>query len=60
MDIEGFVRARIDDYSYDDLSVLLAERIREYKEISEENSIKMAEAVIDEVSTTLKLKESDD
>ena len=60
MDIEGFVRARIDDYSYDDLSVLLAERIREYKEISEDNSIKMAEAVIDEVSTTLKLKESDD
>ena len=60
MDIEGFVRARIDDYSYDDLSILLAERIREYKDISDENSIKMAEAVIDEVSTTLKLKESDD
>ena len=48
MDIEGFVRARIDDYSYDDLSILLAERIREYKDISDENSIKMAEAVIDE------------
>ena len=60
MDIEGFVRARIDDYTYDDLADILAVRIREYKKISEENSIEMAKAVIDEVSTTLKLQESDD
>ena len=60
MDIEGFVRARIDEYDYNDLSVLLAERIKEYKNISDENSVKMAETVIDEVSTTLKLNESDD
>jgi hydrogenase expression/formation protein len=60
MDIEGFVRARIDDYDYDDLADILAVRIREYKKISEENSVEMAKAVIDEVSTTLKLKESDD
>ena len=60
MDIEGFVRARIDDYAYEDLSILLAERIREYKDISEDNSVKMAEAVIDEVSTTLKLNDIDD
>ena len=60
MDIEGFVRARIDDYSYDELADILAIRIREYKNISEDNSLKMAEAVIDEVSTTLKLQESDD
>ena len=60
MDIEGFVRARIDDYSYDDLADILAVRIREYKKISEENSVEMAKAVIDEVSTTLKLQESDD
>ena len=60
MDIEGFVRARIDDYSYDDLAEILAVRIREYKKISEENSVEMAKAVIDEVSTTLKLQESDD
>ena len=33
MDIEGFVRARIDDYSYDDLADILAVRIREYKNI---------------------------
>ena len=32
----------------------------DYKKISEENSIEMAKAVIDEVSTTLKLQESDD
>ena len=60
MDIEGFVRARIDEYDYEDLSILLAERIKEYKDITDQNSIKMAEAVIDEVSTTLKLKESGD
>ena len=60
MDIEGFVRARIDDYDYDDLADILAVRIREYKNINEENSIEMAKAVIDEVSTTLKLQESDD
>ena len=60
MDIEGFVRARIDDYDYEDLSLLLAERIMDYKQINGENAIKMAEAVIDEVSTTLKLNESDD
>ncbi len=35
MDIEGFVRARIDDYDYNDLTELLAVRIREYKKISE-------------------------
>lgn len=49
MDIEGFVRKRIDDYTYEDLTALLASRIREYKDLSEENSCKMAEAVIDEV-----------
>ena len=31
MDIEGFVRARIDDMAYDDLAEILAVRIREYK-----------------------------
>ena len=60
MDIEGFVRARIDDYDYEDLAEILAVRIREYKNITEENSVEMAKAVIDEVSTTLKLQESDD
>lgn len=60
MDIEGFVRQRIDDYSENDLKTLLAERIREYKDITEDNSLLMAESVIDEVSTTLKLNESDD
>ena len=60
MDIEGFVRARIDDYSYEDLADILAVRIREYKNISQDNSVEMAKAVIDEVSTTLKLQESDD
>ena len=60
MDIEGFVRARMDNYSFDELTDLLAVRIREYKNISEDNSKEMAKAVIDEVSTTLKLNETDD
>lgn len=60
MDIEGFVRKRIDDYSYDDLANLLAMHIMDYKDINEDNSYEMAKAVIDEVSTTLKLKYSDD
>ncbi len=60
MDIEGFVRKRIDDYTYEDLTALLASRIREYKDLSEENSCKMAEAVIDEVKTTLELNSLDD
>ena len=44
----------IDDYSYDDLADILAVRIREYKKISEENSVEMAKAVIDEVTKDLK------
>ena len=60
MDIEGFTRQRIGDFADDELQELLAERIREYKNISKENSLKMADAVIDEVKTTLKLNESDD
>jgi len=40
MDIEGFVRARIDDYSYDDLADILAVRIREYKKISKKIQLK--------------------
>ena len=60
MDIEGFIRKKIDDYSYDDLANLLAMHIRDYKDINEDNSYEMAKAVIDEVSTTLKLKYSDD
>ena len=60
MDIEGFVRKRINDVDYDELAELLAVRIREYKNINEPNSIEMAKAVIDEVSTTLKINESDD
>ena len=60
MDIEGFVRKRINNVDYDDLAELLAVRIREYKNINEPNSLEMAKAVIDEVSTTLKINESDD
>ena len=41
MDIEGFVRARIDDYDYDDLAEISAVRIKEYKKISQENSVEI-------------------
>ena len=60
MDIEGFVRARIDNTNEETLKNVLAERIREYKDIDEERSLLMAQSVIDEVKTTLKVNESDD
>lgn len=60
MDIEGFTRARINDYSNEELIDILATRIREYKNISKDDSKQMAEAVIGEVSTTLKIKDFDD
>ena len=60
MDIEGFTRQRINKYSYEELTEMLAVRIREYKNITEENSHEMAKTVIDEVKTTLKLEKTND
>lgn len=57
MDMEGFVRSRFNEK---DLKSVLASRIREYKDISEEKSLLMAESVIDEVRTTIELENSDD
>ena len=56
MDIEGFVRSRIDTLDENELKKLLATRIKEYKDINDETSLLMAQSVIDEVSTTLKVK----
>ena len=60
MDMEGYVRQRLDSYNENDLKDLLSQRIREYKNISQDKSLLMAESVIDEVKTTLNLKNSDD
>ena len=60
MDMEGYVRQRLDSYNENDLKDLLSQRIREYKNISQDKSLLMAESVIDEVKTTLNLKDSDD
>lgn len=60
MDMEGYVRQRLDNYNENDLKDLLSQRIREYKNISQDKSLLMAESVIDEVKTTLNLKNSDD
>lgn len=60
MDMEGYVRQRLDNYNENDLKDLLSQRIREYKNISQDKSLLMAESVIDEVKTTLDLKNSDD
>ena len=60
MDMEGYVRQRLDSYNEDDLKDLLSQRIREYKNISQDKSLLMAESVIDEVKTTLNLKNADD
>lgn len=58
--MEGYVRQRLDNYNENDLKDLLSQRIREYKNISQDKSLLMAESVIDEVRTTLDLKNSDD
>lgn len=60
MDMEGYVRQRLDNYNENDLKDILSQRIREYKNISQDKSLLMAESVIDEVKTTLNLKNSDD
>ena len=60
MDMEGYVRQRLNNYDENDLKDLLSQRIREYKNISQDKSLLMAESVIDEVKTTLDLKNSDD
>lgn len=60
MDMEGYVRQRLDNYNENDLKDLLSQRIREYKNISQDKSLLMAESVIDEVRTTLNLKNTDD
>lgn len=60
MDMEGYVRQRLDNYNENDLKDLLSQRIREYKNISQDKSLLMAESVIGEVKTTLDLKNSDD
>ena len=56
MDMEGFVRDRIKDYDEQDLKSILASRIREYKDVSEDNAILIASSDIDDVNTTLKLE----
>lgn len=61
MDIEGFVRKGLSNgEDEDELKSILAGRIKEFKDISDEHSILMAESVIDEVKTTLELNNTDD
>lgn len=60
MDMEGFVRSRIRDADENELKVVLASRIREYKDVDEDKALLIADSVIDEVKTTLKLEECDD
>ncbi|MCG2827844.1 AIR synthase-related protein [Methanothermobacter sp. K4] len=53
MDIEGFVRRNIDQMDEESLRSILAERIREFKDIDIERSLRMADAVVYEVRNTL-------
>lgn len=53
MDLEGFVRHRIDRTSDDELGALLARRIAEHKAIGDEDALRLARAVIDEVRISL-------
>ncbi len=60
MDIEGFVRRRIKTTDEKTLETLLADRIREYKNVGENYSKLMAKSVIEEVKNTLKVENSND
>lgn len=66
MDIEGFVRDKIAKQTkssaldIESLENILATRIMEYKDISQDNATHMAQSVIDEVQTTLAIQTSDD
>jgi hydrogenase expression/formation protein len=60
MDIEGFVRSMIKEKDQDTIENILAERIREFKDISPDKALQMAHAVVEEVKSTLKIQESDD
>ena len=56
MDMEGFVRDKIAKKEEKFLEEILSERILEYKDISYESSISMAQTVVEEVKNTLKLE----
>ena len=60
MDIEGFTRKRIENTQEETLKEILSERIKEYKDVSDEYSQIMAETVIEEVKNTLKVKNTND
>lgn len=66
MDIEGFVRDKIakqnksSDVDMKSLENILATRIMEYKDVSQNNALIMAQSVIDEVQTTLEVQKLDD
>ncbi|MDR3063675.1 MAG: hypothetical protein LBU40_06015 [Methanobrevibacter sp.] len=60
MDIEGFTRAKINKMDEKSLENILAEHIKDYKNISDEFSFKMAQSVVEEVKNTLKLEKIDD
>jgi hydrogenase expression/formation protein len=60
MDIEGFVRRRINNEDQETITEVLADRIMEFKDIPKDDAIAMAAAVIEEVQNTLKIQNQDD
>jgi len=67
MDIEGFIRDKLAKQNNDitkkeekSLEDILTNRIMEYKDISQDHATLMAQSVIDEVQTTLRVQKSDD
>ncbi|MDI6841269.1 MAG: AIR synthase-related protein [Methanothermobacter wolfeii] len=60
MDIEGFVRRKIESMDEESVKRVLSERIMELKDIDIETSMKMAEAVVYEVKKTLELEGVDE
>lgn len=58
MDMEGYVRSRINEIDVNDLKSILATRIREYKDVNQDKSLLIADSVINEVQTTMELENS--
>ncbi len=60
MDIEGFTRKYIKEEDENDVKEKLKDKILEYKKIKPQKADEMAQAVIDEVKSTLKIEEHQD
>lgn len=60
MDLEGFVRDKIKNNQDNSLNEILTKQIKDYKNLTNDEAMLMAQTVIDEVKTTLEIEKIDD